>query len=79
MGIHANISFIMEENSKTFDDVDVARNYLKWMLPEMTFKEEYRLNLYLQENMVMKEGKRIFDYKKIFKWAVIWWEKEAGV
>jgi SAM-dependent methyltransferase len=79
MGIQANISFIVEENSKTFDDAEAARDYLKWMLPEMTDDEGHALNLYLQDNMVMKDGKRIFDYKKIFKWAVIWWDKEAGV
>jgi len=77
MGIHANISFIEEENAKTFDDVNSAKNSLKWMLHEMTFKEEYRLDLYLRENMIMKDGKKIFDYKKKFKWAVIWWDRES--
>jgi SAM-dependent methyltransferase len=75
MGIHANISFIEEENCKIFDNVNAAGNYLKWMLHEMTDKEEYKLDLYLQENMVMKDGKKIFDYKKTFKWAVIWWDR----
>jgi len=75
MGIHANVSFIEEENVKTFYDVNSAKDALKWMLHEMTINEEYKLDLYLQENMIIKDGKNIFDYKKTFKWAVIWWDK----
>jgi hypothetical protein len=77
MGIHANISFIPEETEKTFDDVTEARNYFKWMLHELTIKEEYRLDLYIRKNMTMKDGRMLFEYEKSFKWAVIWWDKET--
>ena len=76
MGIHANISFVPEETAKTFDDFNDARNYMKWMLNEMTIKEEYRLDLYLRQNMINKDGKSVIEYKKSFKWAVIWWDRE---
>jgi SAM-dependent methyltransferase len=76
MGIHANISFIPEITEKTFDDITEARNYLTWMLHELTIKEEYRLDLYIRENMTMKGGRMLFEYEKSFKWAVIWWNKE---
>lgn len=76
MGIHANISFIHEETRKTFEDVCAAGNYLKWMLHDMAPDEEQRLESYLTKNMMMKDGKKVFDYQKTFKWAVIWWSKE---
>jgi len=76
MGIHANIFFIPEESRKTFDDLNEARNYMKWMLNEMTLNEEYRLDQYLRQNMIVKDGKSLIEYKKAFKWAVIWWNKE---
>lgn len=77
MGIHANLSFISEETAKTFDDVNAAGDYLMWMLHELTPYEEHKLGLYLHKNMVMKDGKKIFDYRKRFKWAVLWWDKES--
>lgn len=76
MGIHANISFIHEETAKTFDNVTAAKDYLKWMLHDLTPDEDQKLCLYLSKNMVMKDGNKVFDYKKAFKWAVIWWNKE---
>jgi len=74
-GIHANISFIHEENAKTFDDAGAAVSYLKWMLREVTPEEEHKLGMYIRDNMVMEGGKRLFKYKKSFKWAVLWWDK----
>jgi SAM-dependent methyltransferase len=77
LGIHANIFFIPEESWKTFDDLNEARNYMKWMLNEMTLNEEYSLEQYLRQNMIVKDGKSVIEYKKAFKWAVIWWDKEG--
>jgi SAM-dependent methyltransferase len=76
LGIQASICFIHEETARTFDNIAVAKDYLKWMLHEVTPDEEHKLDLYLSENMIMKDGKIVFDYKKAFKWAVIWWNKE---
>lgn len=76
MGIQASISFIPEESARTFDDLNDARNYFKWMLNEMTDREAHALDKYIKDNTVMKDGKRVFEYKKAFKWAVIWWDRE---
>jgi SAM-dependent methyltransferase len=76
MGIRANICFIPELTEKTFEDVTEARNYFGWMLHEMTIKEEYRLDLFIRKNMVVKNGRMVFEYKKSFEWAVIWWNRE---
>jgi len=77
MGIHASISFIHEETAKTFDDLDEARDSLKWMLYEITPQEEDKLDRYLHENMIIKNGKKVFNYRKRFKWAVLSWDKEV--
>lgn len=77
LGIHANISFVAEENSKTFDDVNNARNYMKWMTHDMTPDEEFKLDQYLSEHMIVRDGKSVIEYTKSFKWAVIWWDKET--
>lgn len=77
MGIQASISFIPEESARTFDDPDEARNYFRWMLNEMTDREAHALDTYIRNNMIIKDGKRIFEYKKAFKWAVIWWDRET--
>lgn len=78
MGIPAGISFIPEQSARTFDDPVEVRDYFKWMLNEMTDREAHALDIYIKDNMVMKDGKRVFEYKKAFKWAVIWWEKEGN-
>jgi len=76
MGIHANIIFIPEVTGKTFDDVTEAINYFGWMLHELTIKEEWMLDSYIRKNMTMKGGRMLLEYKKSFKWAVIWWNKD---
>ncbi|MBN1626666.1 MAG: methyltransferase domain-containing protein [Deltaproteobacteria bacterium] len=77
MGIHAGISFIPEESARIFDDFGSAGDYFKWMLNEMTLEEEYNLDQYLRKNMIIKGGKSVIEYKKSFKWAVIWWDQEV--
>jgi SAM-dependent methyltransferase len=77
MGIQANITFIHEETRKTFGDIDAAGDYMKWMLHDMTPEEEQKLAEYVSKNMLMKGGRKVFDYHKAFKWAIIWWEKES--
>jgi SAM-dependent methyltransferase len=79
MGVHAEIAFINEQTAKTFDDADVAAKYLTWMLHDMTEDEERKLAEYINRSMIMKKGRKVLDYYKSFKWAVIWWDKENGV
>jgi SAM-dependent methyltransferase len=79
MGIHANISFIKEETTRTFDDIEAAAQYFTWMLNEITPGEMRKLRRYIRNNMAMKSGKKLFEYKRGTKWAVIWWHKEGQV
>ena len=75
MGIFANISFIAEENNKTFESYDNACESLNWMFQEMTPDEEVNLKKYLGDHLVEVNGGLTLDYKKTSKWAVIWWDK----
>ncbi len=76
MGIFANISFIVEENDKSFESLEDACESYKWMFQEMTPDEEARLNKFLGEHLVEEKGRFIMNYKKITRWAVIWWDKQ---
>lgn len=75
MGIFANISFIIEENNKTFESHEEACESVKWMFQEMTSDEEMSLEKYLRDHLVEENGRLALDYKKISRWAVIWWDK----
>jgi SAM-dependent methyltransferase len=75
MGIHANVTFIFEKNTKIFESHEAALNSFKWMLEEMSRKEEDRLMEYLREHLVRHNGKWMLNYKIPVRWAVIWWKK----
>ena len=74
MGIRANVEFITEQNTKIFDDHDMALNSFRWMLDSMTAHEEELLKNFLKEHLVRRKDKWVLDYEKKVQWAVIWWE-----
>jgi len=76
MGIMANISFIVEDNKKTFGSPEEACESMRWMFQEMTAAEEDRLKEYLDRHLVEIDGRLCLDYRKITRWAVIWWDRE---
>lgn len=76
MGIFANISFIVDDNNKTFKSFDEACESVSWMFQEITSDEEVLFKKYMQEHLVEQNGRLALDYKRISKWAVIWWDKE---
>ena len=75
MGILAGISFIVEENNKTFKSHEEAFESMNWMFQDMTHDEEVLLKKYLGEHLVATDGGLTLDYKKTSRWAVIWWDK----
>jgi len=75
MGISASISFIIEDNQKTFESHEDACESVRWMFQEMTPGEEMSLKKYLRDHLVEENGRLALDYKKTAKWAVIWWDK----
>ena len=76
MGIHANVSFITENDVKSYDAFDEALASPRWMLQDMTSDEEVRLDAFMRAHLVERNGKWQKDYAKNYKWAVIWWNKE---
>lgn len=76
MGILASISFIVEESDKRFGSHEEACESVKWMFQEMTPQEEGRLKRYMEEHLAEEKGWLRLDYRKISRWAIIWWDKE---
>lgn len=76
MGIFANISFIAEQESKTFSNREEAFESYKWMFQDITQVEELKLKKYLEDHLVNVNGRLEMDYKRKVRWAVIWWDRE---
>ncbi len=75
MGIHASISFITNDNSKTFESHEEACESVKWMFQDMTAAEELSLKNFMEDHLVEVNGRLCLDYRKTSRWAVIWWDK----
>ncbi len=75
MGIYANVTFIHEKNTRAFETHEAAVDSFKWMVEEMTRKEEDRLREYLREHLIHHNGKWRLNCEMEVRWAVIWWEK----
>ena len=76
MGIRANIQLTKEKTVKVFESHEDAFDSIRWMFQDMTTAEEKRLKKYLQDHLIRYKGKWAFDYKRLYQWAVIWWDKE---
>jgi len=76
MGIQANITFVVVDDTKTYESHAEACESMRWMFPEMTRGEDALLKKYMAVHMIKENGRFTLDYKKKSKWAVIWWDKE---
>ena len=76
MGIHGNVSFITENQVRTYDSYDEALASTRWMFQNMTPEEEDKLAAFMKKHLIERKGKWSLDYAKSNKWAVIWWDKE---
>jgi FkbM family methyltransferase len=74
MDIFPNLVFTCGRQQKTYHDVDDAVADMRWMIQEMTPREEEKLRVHLTGTLV-REGDRLkLPYSKIVRWAVIWWD-----
>jgi SAM-dependent methyltransferase len=78
MGIFANVTFIEEIRNRTYKDMAEAIESTKWMFQDMTPEEEKKLVTYVKDNLVLQAGSWKFSYKRLVRWAVMWWEKNNG-
>jgi len=76
MGRYANVQFTVNREDKLFKDIDDAVNSIRWMLHDMTQEEDVRLRSYLEKNLLQDSEGLKLPYKRVVRWAVLWWEKE---
>jgi SAM-dependent methyltransferase len=75
MGIYANVTFTCNREEKRFRDMEEAVNSLRWMIFEMTTAEEELLRRHLSKCLVRENGHWKLPYRRVVRWAVLWWEK----
>lgn len=76
MGIYAKVDFIVQQVQDTYDGREEAMDSVRWMFQNMTRDEEKKLDAYMAEHLVCRDGLWSLDYAKPVRWAVLWWEKE---
>ena len=74
MGIRANISFIEENHTNGWPTFDEAVEGQKWMFFGMTPDEEKKIRLYLERNLIQKDGMVQLQYERTCRWAIMWWD-----
>lgn len=77
MGIYANVAFTVNRKEKSYADVDEAAAGMGWMIHDMTGEEEERLKSFLAKTLVRRSGRLTLPYRRIIRWAVLWWEKDS--
>ncbi len=75
MGIHANLCFIKDLRQEHFSDLEAAFIYYERFLGNLMKTEKTKLRQYLEDQLIPKNGKWVFKYKRTTRWAVMWWEK----
>lgn len=76
MGICANVTFIEETRNRAYRSPEDAFATMQQMFHHLSPTEEERLHAYLEEYLVRANGYWRLSYKKLVKWAVIWWDKQ---
>ncbi|MHC1726989.1 MAG: class I SAM-dependent methyltransferase [Syntrophobacteraceae bacterium] len=76
MGICANVDFTVTSVDKSYSSVDDALNSMRWMIHGMTAKEEEKLMIYLEHNLVRENGRWKLPYRRVVRWAVLWWNRD---
>jgi SAM-dependent methyltransferase len=74
MDIDADISFIDENHSNRWSTFDAAVQGQKWMFFGLTPDEEEKIRLYLEQNLIQKDGVVQLPYERTCRWAVMWWD-----
>jgi SAM-dependent methyltransferase len=77
MGICANVTFIEETRDRTYRNPEDAFAAMQRMFHHLSPKEEERLRAYLDKHLIQRNGYWRLSYRKVVKWAVIWWDKQT--
>lgn len=76
MGIYARLSFIKDLRQESFESPDDALAYYSGFIGNVSAGGTKNLRQYLCEHLVPRNGRFVFDYKRMTLWAVMWWERE---
>ena len=76
MGIYANVAFTVNREEKVYSGIDDALKSMRWMIYEMTPEEEAKLRGHLQKHLIQEDGHWKLPYRRVVRWAVLWWEKD---
>jgi SAM-dependent methyltransferase len=76
MGIRAELSFIEENLINRWLTFDEAVENQKWMFAAAPLapQEEEKIQLYLEQNLIQKDGMLQLPYERTCRWAVMWWD-----
>ena len=75
-GIYANVDFTVNQDQKTYSDLEDALKSMHWMIHGMTAQEEEMLRGHLAKTLVQANGRWKLPYRRVMRWAVLWWKKE---
>ncbi len=73
--IPANVSFIEEIRTRTYESPEETMASLQWMFGNFTPREEEKLAAYIRKHLILRSGVWQLSYSQIIRWAVMWWEK----
>ena len=74
MGIRADVSFIDGDQTNKWPTFEEAVEGQKWMFFNATRQEDERIRLYLEQNLIRKDGMVQLPYERTYHWAVMWWD-----
>lgn len=74
MGINAYVDFITIDRIKTYQTPQKVVESCKWMIHNMTVREEKNLEVYIKDNLIKINNDKWQLQRSVSpKWAVIWW------
>jgi SAM-dependent methyltransferase len=78
MDIFANVTFICGQNENSYEDAADALDSMRWMVQDITAAEEKKLEDYLRRTLVQENGRWRLPYRRVVRWAVLWWDKDCA-
>ena len=77
MGIVAHVDILALEPELHFSDLEQALDSYRWMIKEMSAKEEALLTTYLESRITYHDDQSItLRREQPPRWAMIWWTKQ---
>ncbi|WP_028318623.1 class I SAM-dependent methyltransferase [Desulfobulbus elongatus] len=76
MGIHADVSFVMNgDGGRVYRDLDDAMDKFDWMIDGITPEETTSLRRYFEQHLRRTTGGWVLSHRHVVRWAIISWSK----